>query len=158
MHGRIRDKYEQTGGVSGFGYPLTDELPTPDGIGRFNHFQGCSIYWTEQTNAHEVHGAIRERWAQLGSELSYLGYPISDEIRVGDSADHRYSLFQGGSIVWTKQTGARDYHTWQVAAFGDPAFPPGGLVTGLVRQTDTILAALAAGTDGRLRVAWLDQG
>jgi hypothetical protein len=111
VHGRIRDKWAQTGWEQGFGYPLTDELPTPDGIGRYNHFQSCSIYWTPQTDAHEIHGAIRERWAQLGWERSYLGYPTSDEIRVGDVADHRYSLFQHGSIVWTPQTGAQDYHS-----------------------------------------------
>jgi hypothetical protein len=119
VHGRIRDKWAETGWEQGFGYPLTDELPTPDGIGRFNHFQSCSIYWTPQTDAHEVHGAIRERWAQLGWERSYLGYPTSDEIRVGDSADHRYSNFQGGSIMWTPQTGAIDYHAVV-------ARPPGG--------------------------------
>lgn len=108
VHGRIRDKYAQTGSQQGFGHPLTDEWQCPDGIGRFNHFQSCSIYWTPQTDAHEVHGAIRQRWAELGWERSYLGYPTSDEIRVGDSADHRYSLFQGGSIVWTPQAGAID--------------------------------------------------
>jgi uncharacterized protein with LGFP repeats len=110
VHGRIRDKWAETGWERGFGYPLTDELPAPDGIGRYNHFQHCSIYWTPGTDAHEVHGAIRERWAQLGWERSYLGYPVSDEVRVGDAADHRYSLFEHGSIVWTPQSGAVDTH------------------------------------------------
>ena len=45
------------------GYPLTDETATPDGVGRYNHFQGGSIYWTPATGAHEVHGAIRGQWA-----------------------------------------------------------------------------------------------
>jgi len=107
VHGRIRDKWAQTGWEQGFGYPLTDELGTPDGAGRYNHFQSCSIYWTPQTDAHEVHGAIRERWAQLGWERSYLGYPTSDEIQATDGV-HRYSLFQHGSIVWTAQSGAID--------------------------------------------------
>src|SRR4030095_3498212 len=31
------------------GYPLTDETGTPDGVGRYNHFQGGSIYFTPAT-------------------------------------------------------------------------------------------------------------
>jgi hypothetical protein len=111
VHGLIREKWAALGWEQGFGYPLTDELPTPDGIGRFNHFQSCSIYWTPQTGAHEVHGAIREKWASLGWERGYLGYPVTDEIQVGDPADTRYSNFQGGSIRWTPKTGAIDYHS-----------------------------------------------
>jgi hypothetical protein len=111
VHGRISDKWAATGWERNFGYPMTDELSTPDQIGRFNHFQTCSIYWTPQTDAHEVHGAIRARWAELGWERSYLGYPITDEIRQGDPADHRFSNFQGGQIVWTPATGAIDYRS-----------------------------------------------
>jgi uncharacterized protein with LGFP repeats len=49
------------------GYPTTDELSTPDGIGRYNHFDKAgSIYWTPGTGAHEVYGAIRQRWSALG--------------------------------------------------------------------------------------------
>ena len=42
-------------------YPVTDETGTPDGVGRFNHFEGGSIYWTPGTGAKEVHGAIRDQ-------------------------------------------------------------------------------------------------
>jgi uncharacterized protein with LGFP repeats len=50
--GAIRDKWLAFGGDSSFlGQPLTDELTTPDGVGRFNHFQGGSIYWTPSTGA-----------------------------------------------------------------------------------------------------------
>src|SRR6202012_2078020 len=80
VHGDIRVKWAQLGGTRGFlGYPITDETGTPDGRGRYNHFQGGSIYSTPFTGAHEVHGAIRQKWAALGWEHSTLGYPISDE-------------------------------------------------------------------------------
>src|SRR5947208_1744941 len=80
VHGEIRVKWAQLGGVRSFlGYPVTDELGTPDGRGRFNHFEGGSIYWAPETGAHEVHGAIRDKWASIGWERSRLGYPISDE-------------------------------------------------------------------------------
>jgi hypothetical protein len=110
VHGLIRVKWADTGWERGFGYPLCDETPCPDGVGRYNHFQDASIFWTPRTGAHEVHGMIRQRWAELGWERSYLGYPTTDEIRMGDAADHRYSNFEHGSIMWTPQTGAIDSH------------------------------------------------
>lgn len=81
VHGAIRAKYFELGAEAGFlGYPTTDETKTPDGVGRFNHFQGGSIYWTPRTWAHEVHGLIRGCWAAHGWERNAaLGYPISDE-------------------------------------------------------------------------------
>jgi hypothetical protein len=105
--GAIRDKWLSLGGEGSFlGQPLTDELTTPDGVGRFNHFQGGSIYWTPNTGAFEVHGAIRDRWAELGWERSYLGYPTSDE--VGFSEGGRANSFQNGGIYWWTDTGAID--------------------------------------------------
>jgi uncharacterized protein with LGFP repeats len=99
VHGDIRVKWARSGGVRSFlGYPVTDETGTPDGVGRFNHFQGGSIYWTPETGAQEVHGDIRERWASMGWERSRLGYPTSDE-RSWERG--RLSDFQGGSILWT---------------------------------------------------------
>jgi hypothetical protein len=82
VHGAIRDKYLALGAESSFlGYPTTDETGTPDGIGRFNHFQGGSIYWTPNTGAHEVHSLVRDLWASQGWERNAaLGYPISDEL------------------------------------------------------------------------------
>ena len=99
--------WKSLGWETGFlGYPLTDELPTPDGVGRFNHFQGGSIYWTPQTGVHEVHGDIRELWKNLGWELGCLGYPISNE---EDSSGGwaRQSRFEHGIIKWSPSQGAQ---------------------------------------------------
>ncbi|MFN2555276.1 MAG: PQQ-dependent sugar dehydrogenase [Nitriliruptorales bacterium] len=103
--GAIRDRWKATGWETGpLGYPTTDESPTPDGVGRFNHFSKAgSIYWTPGTGAREVYGAIRARWAQLGWERSYLGYPTSGEFSVPGG---RRSNFQQGYIVWDARTGA----------------------------------------------------
>jgi hypothetical protein len=99
-------KYAELGGPSGFlGGPTTPETTAPDGVGRFNHFQGGSIYWTPATGAHEVHGAIRGLWSSLGWERSFLGYPTSNELSTED-ATGRYSEFQHGSIYWSPATGA----------------------------------------------------
>jgi hypothetical protein len=109
-HGAIRDKWASLGWETNLGYPITDEMPTPDAVGRFNHFQRldggrASIYWTPQTGAWEIHGLIREKWASLGYEQSALGYPISDEMPTPDGAG-RLSRFQGGTIYWTPDRGA----------------------------------------------------
>lgn len=105
VHGAIRIKWAQLGGERGFlGFPTTDETVTPDRRGRFNHFQGGSIYWTPETGAHEVHGAILGKWANLGWERSRMGYPISDE-KTPPNGHGRYSEFEGGHILWTPEGG-----------------------------------------------------
>jgi len=105
IHGRIRDKWAQLGGTRSFlGYPLTDETPTPGGRGRFNHFEGGSVYWTPQTDAHEVHGEIRKKWSSIGWERSPLRFPTSDEFVEGGFLR---SNFEGGYIRWSAGTGAQ---------------------------------------------------
>ncbi|MGI8810223.1 MAG: LGFP repeat-containing protein, partial [Acidimicrobiales bacterium] len=91
------------------GYPATDELPTPDGIGAFNHFQNGSIYWSPATGAHEIHGAIRGLWASIGWERSIVGYPVTDEQRTSDGIG-AFNHFSNGSIYWSPATGAHEIH------------------------------------------------
>ena len=110
VHGDIRGLWAALGWEQSFlGYPLTNETTTPDGVGRYNHFQGGSIYWTPHTGAHEVHGAIRDLWANLGWERGLLGYPVTDETGTPDGVG-RYNHFQGGSVYWTPATGAHEVH------------------------------------------------
>jgi LGFP repeat-containing protein len=91
VHGAIREKYLALGAeASVLGYPRTDETSCADGTGRFNHFQGGSIYFTPSTSAHEAHGLIRDRWVGLGAESNpALGYPISDELIPDPRIGHR---------------------------------------------------------------------
>jgi hypothetical protein len=108
VHGVIREKWKDYDWERGFlGYPTTDETPTPDGIGRYNHFQHGSIYWSPSTGAREVHGAIRSEWANLGWEGGWLGYPKTDEISSPDGV--RYSHFEGGYLLWTPEVGVKAY-------------------------------------------------
>ncbi|WP_020662100.1 GH25 family lysozyme [Amycolatopsis benzoatilytica] len=114
IRGAIRQKWAALGWERGLGYPTTDESGTPDGIGRYNHFngaQGASIYWTPATGAQSIHGAIRTKWASLGWERG-LGYPTTDESGTPDGIG-RYNHFngaQGASIYWTPATGAQSIH------------------------------------------------
>lgn len=107
VYGAIALKWGEQDWDRGFlGFPLTDETGTPDQVGRFNHFEGGSIYWTPQTGAHFVIGVIRQVWADQGWETGKLGYPVTDEL-VTDGTDGkgRHSGFQGGVIYWTPDAG-----------------------------------------------------
>ena len=106
VHGDIRAKYNAIGGPANIGLPVTDELGTPDGVGRYNHFAGgASIYWMPNTGPKLIRGAIRGAWANTGWETGYLGYPISDEIPLSDG--RAYSDFQDGVLYWEGGTAFR---------------------------------------------------
>src|SRR5687768_17137714 len=120
----ISDKYAQLGGAGGFlGQPTIAETSTPDRVGRFRHYEGGSIYWHPRTGAHEVHGLIRNRWAQLNWEQGYLGYPITDEIDTVDGGG-RVSRFEGGELIWNEKTnGVREVKSSDLVV--ELPFPPG---------------------------------
>ncbi len=157
LFGAILAKYNTLGGATGWlGFPKTGETTTPDGRGRFVHFEHGSIYWTPQTGAfaipgdmfqtwgengwengdlgypvaeaqniadgfvqkfehgyltrnpggaehHIVHGAIGEKYGQLNTAASGLGYPKSDEISIAGGA---FQQFEKGNIYWSPATGA----------------------------------------------------
>ncbi|WP_235840710.1 LGFP repeat-containing protein [Corynebacterium liangguodongii] len=54
--------------------------PTPDGIGRYNVFEGGMIYWTPQTGAHPVSGTFLLQYPERGFEKGLLGYPVGDPV------------------------------------------------------------------------------
>ncbi|MGQ0506992.1 MAG: trypsin-like serine protease [Myxococcaceae bacterium] len=106
VKGAILDKYRELGGLqSPLGDCVSNELPIRDGIGRASHFQRGSIYWTPATGAHNIQGAIREKYMSMGWETSALGYPITDE---HDVPGGRRNTFQHGSITWNRATGVVD--------------------------------------------------
>jgi uncharacterized protein with LGFP repeats len=108
VHGDIRATWAALGWeTSVIGYPITNELGTPDGRGRFNHFQSGSVYWSPQTGAHEVLGAIRSEWSGIGWENSVLGYPVTNELPTPGSTG-AFNHFQGGSVYWSPASGAHE--------------------------------------------------
>ncbi len=109
IYGYIREKWASLGWETCefLGYPATDETGTPDGIGRFNHFdKGGSIYWTAELGAFEIHGPIRDEWARQGGEAGPLGYPLSD-VELAPDKDELLTRFQHGVIRWNL---AKDVH------------------------------------------------
>src|SRR5687768_9301560 len=76
----IDEKYKSLGGNIGFlGAAIEDTKACPDSIGFFRRYQNGMIYYMPSTDAHEIHGAILEKWSFLGFERSFLGYPMTDE-------------------------------------------------------------------------------
>lgn len=98
------------------GYPTTDEIVNPDGLGRRQHFTGSTIYW-KLNEAYSIGGAIADKWHQVGAESGTLGYPTSDELVLSDGVG-RLNLFESGAIAWHPAFGARvmtdaTYFIWQ---------------------------------------------
>jgi uncharacterized protein with LGFP repeats len=89
---------------SELGYPTG---PVVCGIrdgGCYQNFQGGAMLWSQSSGAHPSTGQIRARYAALGYETSFLGYPISTTAcTLANGAC--YQNYQGGSITWHPTTG-----------------------------------------------------
>ncbi|OPC76483.1 hypothetical protein B4N89_46475 [Embleya scabrispora] len=113
--GETYNRWQATGGPRGpLGFPTTDITDTPTKPGAYTHFRtpgtsadNGSVYTTPGAGAHAVWGNIRNRWAELGWEQGYLGFPTSDEY---DVTGGRRSDFQGGYVRWNNITGATVDH------------------------------------------------
>jgi hypothetical protein len=100
LWGDILQTWLARGGID-FGYPITDELGTPDGVGRYNHFRHIgadetSIYWTPATGAQPVWGDFRAQWAAQGWERSSFGYPVTAEFEPEFATGMVRQNFQNG--------------------------------------------------------------
>ncbi|WP_137722744.1 alpha/beta hydrolase-fold protein [Prescottella subtropica] len=103
--GRIGGAFQGAGGSGGvLGMPTTGEHGTPDGRGRFNHFQKGSIYWSPQSGAHPVTGAIKDEWSKQGWEGGPLGYPNADQKKI-QGGDGVTQGFEAGAMYSSPQTG-----------------------------------------------------
>ncbi|MDI2132830.1 LGFP repeat-containing protein [Yinghuangia seranimata] len=107
MHGGIRARWIQIGGPEAVGFPVTDEMPTSDGRGRYQVFDHGSIFWTPQTGAVELYGGINAAWASQGWNSGRLGYPTVGEYPVPGG---RRGDFEGGYILWVQATGRTEIH------------------------------------------------
>ena len=73
------DRKVQQLGSRFLGTATSEIRMTADGIGQYRDFQNASVYWSPDTGAHEVHGAIRDKWLSLGGPGGELGYPLTEE-------------------------------------------------------------------------------
>lgn len=118
----IEDRYNSDEELRAMLGPATGpEYSVADG--RVKNYKWGSLYWSEATGVHEVHGAIRTRYRELGGPAGKLGFPTTDEGRVY----MRYDIpsipssgarndFENGAIVWMRST---DKTIWMSKPFAD---------------------------------------
>ncbi|BDD82568.1 hypothetical protein TPB0596_23310 [Tsukamurella pulmonis] len=79
------------------GAPLGPVSALPDGKGKYLTLKGGTIYWSEASGAHVVHGVIGDKWGDEGHEAGKLGYPTSDE--TAENGEIKQT-FQNGTITF----------------------------------------------------------
>ena len=95
--GRIGALYaEMKATESWLGFPLMEEQATPDGVGRYVHFERGSIYWSPSTGAQAVPKDMVDAWGQEGYELGSLGYPAAPSRPIGDAIEQE---FEHGFVI-----------------------------------------------------------
>jgi uncharacterized protein with LGFP repeats len=109
MGGAILEKYQSLGGPadSDLGFPTIDEGPgrvSPESRNTtFSAADKPVIFWTPDTGAHVVRGAVNAAWDKLGGSAGTLGVPVEDEVYKGDLVSQK---FAGGELSWNRQTKA----------------------------------------------------
>ena len=112
MHGAILEKYESLGGPadSDLGFPTIDEGPGRIGPDSRNSTFSAPdkpvIFWTPDTGAHVVRGAINAAWDKLGGSAGPVGVPTEDEMFKGDVVSQK---FTGGELTWNRS--AKEFTT-----------------------------------------------
>jgi uncharacterized protein with LGFP repeats len=100
--GAIHTKWKRMGGdTSLLGAPRGPEA-TATGNARYVSFTRGAIYWSPESGAQPVGGAIYDAWASLGYERGLLGLPTSSEIQEPQWIKQN---FQHGTLNFDRETG-----------------------------------------------------
>jgi uncharacterized protein with LGFP repeats len=107
MTGAILDKYMALGGPGDgdLGFPNIDEGAGRAPNSRNTTFSAADkpvIFWTPDTGARVVRGAINAAWDKVGGSAGVLGVPSDDEVYKGDVVSQ---TFTGGQLSWNRKTG-----------------------------------------------------
>jgi uncharacterized protein with LGFP repeats len=106
LSGAIASLYSSAGAEKSFlGYPTQSTWPTAGGVGRFEKFEGGSLYWSPTTGARSLSGDVLSLYTAIGAERSVLGYPTQSLWPTADTVG-RFAKFQGGVAYWSPTTGA----------------------------------------------------
>ena len=108
MQGAILDKYLSLGGPADgdLGFPTIDEGAGKAPDSRNTTFSAADnpvIFFTPDTGARVVRGAINAAWDKLGGSAGALGVPTDDEVYDGDVSSQNFS---GGQLSWNSKTKA----------------------------------------------------
>ena len=91
--GAIRAKYDALGCSPGL--PSSRQVAVAGGARQA--FSDGTIYVSDATGAHEVHGAVLDTYLDEGGPAGHLGFPVTDTRKV--SGGRERSGFEHGSIV-----------------------------------------------------------
>jgi len=103
----INDRYSTFGGASSLlGAPIGEAVEVPGGAER--DYAGGAIFYSKDTGAHVMYGAILDRYQALGGPSSELGFPKNDETDTGDGVGrfNDFAMPGGAAIYWSPQWGA----------------------------------------------------
>ena len=105
LTGAILSKYESVGGPTGdLGYPIGTESEGGAPNSRVSAFSAPDkpvIFWTPDSGAIVVRGAINAAWDKLGGAGGTLGVPSDEQTVSGDVVTQK---FNGGEISWNEAT------------------------------------------------------
>lgn len=101
LWGPILDRYLENGHARGFvRYPTSDIRPAGDGRGSYATFERGTIYVSDRTPAHQVHGAMLPEYLLVhGGPRGPLGYPIS-ELDPRNGSARRFQRFENGTLEY----------------------------------------------------------
>jgi uncharacterized protein with LGFP repeats len=98
--GAIYDRWQSMGGMnSALGAPKSPEA-SAEGDARYATFDKGALYWSPESGAEPVTGAIYDAWASLGYERGALGLPTSAEIQ---EPEWIVQNFQHGTLNFDRQ-------------------------------------------------------
>jgi uncharacterized protein with LGFP repeats len=118
----IHQRWAQLGGMAGvLGAPTSLEAAAA-GSAHYVIFNHGAMYWSPDTGAQPVTGAIYEAWAWLGYERGVLGLPTSGEIQEPEWVEQN---FQHGTLNFDRASGTVTRVVDGVADLVPPA-PPAG--------------------------------
>lgn len=104
----IDARYSTFGGQGSLlGTPVAEAVDVQGGAKR--DYQGGTIFYSKDSGAHVMYGAILDRYQTLGGpDGSGLGFPKNDESDAGDGVGrfNDFSVPEGASIYWNPQQGA----------------------------------------------------
>jgi len=100
--GAIYDRWQSIGGMNSvLGAPTSPEA-TAAGSARYATFDKGAMYWSPETGAEPVTGAIYDAWASLGYERGALGLPTSGEFQEPQWVKQN---FQHGTLDFDRLSG-----------------------------------------------------
>lgn len=100
--GAIYNRWQAEGGPNGMlGNPTSPET-AGEGTARYATFERGAVYWSPESGAEPVTGAIYEAWGTLGFERGVLGLPTSAEI---PEPQWIVQNFQHGTLNFDREKG-----------------------------------------------------